>query len=83
VIGSKIWASKARKQPSQAIDEELLSILSHVVSEKIHSAWMDSFVAVLPTPGYSSMYKAICEVTSFVLIDNVYNRGVPFYLSAG
>jgi hypothetical protein len=33
----KIWASKARKQPSQAIDGELLSILSNIVSEKIQS----------------------------------------------
>ncbi len=33
----KIRASKARKQPIQAIDGELLSILSHIVSEKIQS----------------------------------------------
>jgi hypothetical protein len=50
---------------------------------------MDSFAVVLPSPSYSSMYEAMCEVTSFVLTDNVYIRGVlcvkltPFFLSAG
>jgi hypothetical protein len=79
VIGSKIWASQARKQPSQAICGKPLSILSQVVSEKESACFekgarMNSFAAVLPMPGFSSMYEAICEV--FVLMDNAHKSRV-------
>jgi hypothetical protein len=63
-ISSKIWASQARKQPSQAIDVKLLNVLSHIVSEKTQSAlrreygWAHSLNAW--QNAYSSMYEAIC-----------------------
>ncbi len=37
-ICSRIWASQTKKQPSQAIAGKLLSVLSHMVSEKTQSA---------------------------------------------
>jgi hypothetical protein len=59
------WGSDQQQdlgKPSQAIDRKLLSVLSQTVGEKTQSAFekgtrMDSFAAVLPTPGYSSSMR--------------------------
>jgi hypothetical protein len=68
VISSKIWASKAKNSQAK------LSIGSCKAScptwwvkrigllEK--GARIDSFPVGLPTPGYSSMSEAKCELTS-------------------
>jgi hypothetical protein len=59
------WGSNQQQdlgKPSQAIDRKLLSVLSRMVGEKTQSAFekgarMDSFMVVLPTPGYLSSMR--------------------------
>jgi hypothetical protein len=73
-----MWESQARKQPSQPIDGKLLSVLSHVVSEKTQPALRKEQGGLIHCGAanawlFKYVWSNVSEETNLVLIINVYN----------